>query len=123
MSDTVLFIDEKSNEFKKALAESQQTADKWIKEATYGVVTLNDVQNVLLSTPPFSYASDILFSLYDIIEDAQALINDHTKIENWIYLAIDIIPMIPFPATKVVGPPMKYGMHMVRNAIHFRHHF
>ncbi|MBK5648165.1 MAG: hypothetical protein I4N51_14685, partial [Acinetobacter sp.] len=117
MSDTVLFIDEKSNEFKKALAESQQTADIWIKAATHGVVTLNDVQSVLLNTPPFSLASDIMFSAYDVIEDTKALINDHTKVENWIYLVIDIIPLIPFPATKVVGPPMKYGMHMVRSAI------
>ena len=117
MSDTVLYIDEKSNEFKKALAESQQAADIWIRAATHDLVSLNDVQNVLLNTPPFSYASDIMFSAYDVIEDTKDLINDHTKIENWVFLIIDIIPLIPFPVTKAVGPPLKYGMHIVRKEI------
>ncbi len=68
MSDTVLFIDEKSNEFKKALAESQQTADIWIKAATHGVVTLNDVQSVLLNTPPLVLPLILCFRLMTLLK-------------------------------------------------------
>ncbi|MGB8811094.1 MAG: hypothetical protein WCD17_17230, partial [Acinetobacter calcoaceticus] len=79
----------------KDLTAKKAEVDKWFKEYTNGVVTVDRLETICRSVPVLGSA----FAVGDIIIDIISMLNkggiDKVEIFDWLNLGIDVIGLVP----------------------------
>lgn len=88
----------------KDLTAKKAEVDKWFREYTNGVVTVDRLETICRSVPVLGSA----FAIGDIIIDIISMINkgglDKVEIFDWLNLGIDVIGLVPMGP---VGPSVR----------------
>lgn len=87
----------------KDLTAKKSAVDKWFREYTNGVVTVDRLETICRSVPVLGSA----FAVGDIIIDIISMLNkgiDKVEIFDWLNLGIDVIGLVPMGP---VGPSVR----------------